>query len=54
MSDKKEAMAQRFDEIKVANFNESLRLEGLQPLNKQSHLHPKVTAKLKELQRVHD
>ncbi|MDP4529004.1 DUF2559 family protein [Alkalimonas delamerensis] len=50
----KELMARRFEESKVTNFNESLRLEGLQPLNAQTPLHPKVIARLKELQRAHD
>ncbi|MDP4536894.1 DUF2559 family protein [Alkalimonas collagenimarina] len=50
----KELITKRFEETKVTNFNESLRLEGLQPLNEQTRLHPKVIARLKELQRPHD
>ncbi|SEH57374.1 hypothetical protein SAMN05660691_00250 [Rheinheimera pacifica] len=51
MTDKK-LLLQRFDAIKVANFNESLRLEGLQPNKNKAVLNPKLVAKLKELQRL--
>ena len=50
----KQALHRRFEATKVANFNESLRLEGLQPNPDQASLHPKVLAKLKELQQLHE
>lgn len=53
MSDNK-VLLQRFDATKVTNFNESLRLEGLQPNKTKSNLHPKVLAKLKELKSLND
>jgi hypothetical protein len=50
----KQQLQKRFDAIKVANFNESLRLEGLKPNKDKSTLNPKVLEKLKQLQEVHD
>lgn len=43
-------LLQRFEATKVANFNESMRLEGLKPVKDKSTLPAKVIAKLKELQ----
>lgn len=43
-------LLQRFEATKVANFNESMRLEGLKPFKDKSTLPAKVIAKLKELQ----
>lgn len=43
-------LLQRFEATKVANFNESMRLEGLKPVEDKSTLPAKVIAKLKELQ----
>ena len=43
-------LLQRFEATKVANFNESMRLEGLKPITDKSALPAKVVAKLKELQ----
>ncbi len=50
----KQQLQKRFDAIKVANFNESLRLEGLKPNKDKATLNPKVLEKLKQLQEVHD
>lgn len=49
MTDKQQ-LQKRFEATKVANFKESLRLEGLKPTSDKAYLHPKVVAKLKELQ----
>jgi hypothetical protein len=46
----KQVLQQRFEATKIANFNESQRLEGLKPNLNQADLNPKVLAKLKELQ----
>lgn len=46
----KQLMLKRFEAMKIANFSESLRLEGLKPKTDKSSLSPKVRAKLKELQ----
>lgn len=48
----KQLMLKRFESMKVANFNESLRLEGLRPNTNKSALNPKILAKLKELQNL--
>ncbi|MDR7119086.1 YhfG family protein [Rheinheimera soli] len=51
----KPQLRKRFDATKVANYNESLRLEGLKPTDKtRQQLHPKLAAKLKELQSSDD
>lgn len=50
----KELLQRRFDATKVANFNESLRLEGLKPNQHKSALPPKVIAKLKELKGLNE
>jgi hypothetical protein len=42
-------LLQRFEATKVANFKESMRLEGLKPVEDKSTLPAKVIAKLKEL-----
>ena len=43
-------LLQRFEATKVANFNESMRLEGLEPVKDKSVLPAQVVAKLKQLQ----
>lgn len=43
-------LLQRFEATKVANFNESMPLDGLKPITDKSNLPAKVIAKLKELQ----
>lgn len=43
-------LLQRFEATKVANFNESMRLEGLKPVKDKSVLPAQVVAKLKQLQ----
>jgi hypothetical protein len=43
-------LLKRFEATKVANFNESIRLEGLKPIKDKSALPAKVIAKLKQLQ----
>ena len=43
-------LLQRFEATKVANFNESMRLEGLKPVKDKSVLPVQVVAKLKQLQ----
>jgi hypothetical protein len=43
-------LLKRFEAAKIANFNESMRLEGLKPIKDKSVLPAKVVAKLKELQ----
>jgi hypothetical protein len=53
MTDKQQ-LQKRFEAAKVANFKESLRLEGLKPNSNTASLHPKVVAKLKELQGLSD
>lgn len=50
----KQQLQKRFDAIKVANFTESLRLEGLKPNKDKASLNPKVIAKLKQLQGIND
>jgi len=50
----KQVLQRRFEVTKVANFNESLRLEGLKPNLDKTTLNPKVVAKLKELQGLND
>lgn len=50
----KQVLQQRFEATKIANFNESLRLEGLKPNLNPSALNPKVLAKIKELQSLND
>ncbi len=45
-------LLQRFEAIKVANFNESTRLEGLKPIKDKTTLPAEVIAKLKHSYRV--
>lgn len=45
-------LLKRFEATKIANFNESLRLEGLKPVKDKSTLPAKVIAKLKQLQSI--
>lgn len=45
----KELLLQRFEAKKMANYVESLRLEGLQPKPDPSKLNPKVLEKIKQI-----
>lgn len=50
----KQQLQKRFEAIKVSNFAESLRLEGLKPTKDKASLNPKILARLKQLQELHD